>query len=186
MTSTADTWALVPSLTTTEAVCLLALDHLEAGARRAAAVDHVAVGEVAAVTGLTTSTAGAALRTLANRGRVMRPVLRRRRPELDPTPTTPDRTHLHLEALQAVADRYACDHPPCIAKRDQAAAAMAGYLAECGVDLDDPVQLHAALAGLAGAARIALAAPIGGGVMLAQHVAALSGRTPVLVGEGDR
>lgn len=46
--------------------------------------------------------------------------------------------HLHLADLQAVADRYACDHPPCIAKRDQATAAIAEYFAGCGVDLDDP------------------------------------------------
>ena len=116
----------------------------------------------------------------------MRPILRRRRPEADPTTTVdaPDRAHLHLEQTQAVADRYACDHAPCIAKRDQAAASMAGYFAQCGVDLDDPVQLHAALAALTAGARIALAAPFGSGVVLAQHVAALSRRTPGLV-EGE-
>lgn len=82
----------------------------------------------------------------------MRPILRRRRPELDPAPAAPpDRTHLHLDQIQAVADRYACDHAPCISKRDQAAAEMAGWLAECGVDLDDPMQLHAALVALTAA-----------------------------------
>lgn len=55
----ADVWGLVPTL---------ALDRLEAGARRAAAPDHVAVDEVAATTGLSTSTAGAALRSLAKAG----------------------------------------------------------------------------------------------------------------------
>lgn len=117
----------------------------------------------------------------------MRPILRRRRPEVDPTTAeAPDRTHLHLDQIQAVADRYACDHAPCIARRDQAAAEMAGWLAECGVDLDDPMQLHAALVALTAAARIALGAPIGGGVGLAQHVAALAGRTPGLTEEAGR
>ena len=103
----------------------------------------------------------------------------RRRPEPAARPA-PDRTHLHLEQIQAVADRYACDHAPCIARRDQAAAHMADFLAECGVDLEDPVQLHAALAGLTAAARITLAMPIGAGPVVAQHVAALAARTPAL------
>lgn len=47
---TGDLWGAVPGLSTTEALCLLAMGHLEAGARRAAAPDHVAVDEVAAVT----------------------------------------------------------------------------------------------------------------------------------------
>ena len=63
-----DPWAIVPTLTPTVALCLLALHHLEAGARRAASPDHVAVDEVAATVGLTTATAGAALRTLAKKG----------------------------------------------------------------------------------------------------------------------
>lgn len=103
----------------------------------------------------------------------------RRRPEPAARPA-PDRTHLHLDQILAVADRYACDHAPCIARRDQAAARMADVLAEAGVDLDDPVQLHAALAGLAAAARIGVAMPFGAGVVLAQHVVALAGRTPAL------
>lgn len=103
----------------------------------------------------------------------------RRRPE-PAAPPVPDRTHLRLEQIQAVADRYACDHAPCIARRDQAAAHMADFLAEAGVDLDDPVQLHAALAGLAAAARIGVAMPFGAGVVLAQHVVALARRTPAL------
>lgn len=65
---TGDLWGAVPGLSTTEALCLLAMGHLEAGARRAAAPDHVAVDEVAAVTGLTAATAGAALRHLAKAG----------------------------------------------------------------------------------------------------------------------
>lgn len=108
----------------------------------------------------------------------MRPLRR-----LDAAPPAPDRTHLHLEQLQAVADRYACDHGPCIATRDQAAARMADFLAECGVDLEDPVQLHAALAGLPVLALngpSTLAMPIGAGPMVAQHVAALAARTPAL------
>lgn len=60
----ADVWEQVPTLSTTEALCLLAMARLEAGARRAAAPDYVEVQEVAAVTGLSTSTAGAALRSL--------------------------------------------------------------------------------------------------------------------------
>lgn len=64
----ADVWDVVPSLSTTEAVCLLAMAHLEAGARRAAAPDYVEVQEVAAVTGISTSTAGASLRQLAKAG----------------------------------------------------------------------------------------------------------------------
>lgn len=112
----------------------------------------------------------------------MRPLLRRRRLGAA-VPPAPDRTHLHLEQAQAVADRYACDHGPCIAKRDQAAAHMADYFVTAGVDLDDPVQLHAALAGLAAAARIGLAMPFGAGVVLSQHVAALAGRTPALTEE---
>jgi len=113
----------------------------------------------------------------------MRPILRRRRPET--TPPAPDRTHLHLEQIQAVADRYACDHGPCIAKRDQAAAHMADFLTRAGVDLDDPVQLPAALAGLTAGARIALAGPLASGVLLSQHVAALAGRTPLVEGVGE-
>lgn len=115
----------------------------------------------------------------------MRPILRRRRLETNPTPDpTPDRTHLHLEPLQALADRYACDHPPCIAKRDQAAAEMAGYLADAGVDLDDPAQLHAVLAALAAGARLALAGPFSAGPVLSQHVAALAARTPLVEEQG--
>ena len=92
----------------------------------------------------------------------------------------PDRSKLHLEPIQAVADRYACDHPPCIAKRDQAAAAMASYLADAGVGLDDPAQLHAVLAALAAGARLALAGPFSAGPVLSQHVAALAARTPLV------
>jgi len=96
----------------------------------------------------------------------MRPLLRRRRLGAA-VPPAPDRTHLHLEQAQAVADRYACDHGPCIAKRDQAAAHMASYFVDAGVDLEDPVQLHAALAGLTAGARLSLAMPLGSGVVLA-------------------
>lgn len=39
---TGDPWDAVPVLSTTEGLCLLAMGHLEAGARRAAAPDHVA------------------------------------------------------------------------------------------------------------------------------------------------
>lgn len=107
---------------------------------------------------------------------------RRHEPAARPAP---DRTHLHLEQIQAVADRYACDHAPCIARRDQAAAAVATYLAECGVDLDDPVQLHAVLAALTVGARQALGAPFTAGPSLAAHVVALAGRTPALPEEPE-
>ena len=55
-------WEQVPTLSTTEALCLLAMDHLAADGRTS--FDYVEVDEVAGVTGLSTSTAGAALRAL--------------------------------------------------------------------------------------------------------------------------
>ena len=61
-------WDAVATLTSTEALCLLAMHHLEAGARRAASPEHVEVQEVAALTGTSTATAGAALRSLAKAG----------------------------------------------------------------------------------------------------------------------
>jgi len=64
----ADVWGLVPTLTTTEALCLLALDHIEDTPSDGPVFDCVAVDEVAATTGLSISTAGAALRTLAKAG----------------------------------------------------------------------------------------------------------------------
>ncbi len=58
-------WEQVPTLSTTEALCLLAMAHLDGvGATGRASVDHIEVQEVAAVTGVSTSTAGAALRSL--------------------------------------------------------------------------------------------------------------------------
>lgn len=60
----ADLWTVVPSLTTTEALCLLAMAHLETGGKTRTSVDYVEVQEVADVTGVSTSTAGAALRSL--------------------------------------------------------------------------------------------------------------------------
>lgn len=48
----ADLWTVVPSLTTTEAVCLLAMAHLEAHPNdEPLALPHVEVQEVAATTG---------------------------------------------------------------------------------------------------------------------------------------
>lgn len=110
----------------------------------------------------------------------MRPIFRSRTAIPVPVPPRPDRTHLHLDQIQAVAARHDCDHAACIAKRDQATAWMAGFLTDAGVDLDDPVQLHAALAGLTASARIVLALPFGSGAVLAQHVAALASRTPLV------
>lgn len=64
----AGVWDLVPGRSATEALCLLAMHHLEAGARRAANPEHVEVQEVAALTGMAAATAGAALRQLAKAG----------------------------------------------------------------------------------------------------------------------
>lgn len=66
----ADVWGLVPTLTTTEALCLLALHHIEAHPddEDPLALPHVEVQAVAATTGLSTSTAGASLRSLAKAG----------------------------------------------------------------------------------------------------------------------
>lgn len=61
----ADLWDVVRSLTTTEAVCLLALDHIEEDGENPLGLQYVEVQEVAAVTGLSASTVGAALRQLA-------------------------------------------------------------------------------------------------------------------------
>lgn len=58
-------WEQVPGLTTTEALCLLAMAHLEGvGGTARASVDYIEVQEVAATTGISTSTTGAALRSL--------------------------------------------------------------------------------------------------------------------------
>lgn len=59
----ADVWGLVPTLTTTEALCLLALDHIGP-----ANDDYATVDGVAATAGLSTGTAGDALRKLAAHG----------------------------------------------------------------------------------------------------------------------
>lgn len=59
-------WERVPTLGTTEALCLLAMAHIEGATGYD--MDCVEVQEVAAVTGLSTSTAGAALRQLAKAG----------------------------------------------------------------------------------------------------------------------
>lgn len=64
----AGVWDLVPGRSATEALCLLAMHHLEAGGRSRVSVDHVEVQEVAALTGMATATAGAALRQLAKAG----------------------------------------------------------------------------------------------------------------------
>lgn len=45
----AGVWAMVPGRSATEALCLLAMHHLEAGARRAANPEHVEVQEVVAL-----------------------------------------------------------------------------------------------------------------------------------------
>lgn len=66
----ADPWKVIPTLTTTEAVCLLALDHIEGASGGGPVFDHVEVAEVAATTGLSQSTAGAALRQLAKAGHI--------------------------------------------------------------------------------------------------------------------
>ena len=58
-------WERVPTLSTTEALCLLAMAHIEAAAPLGEVPEHIEVQKVAATTGLSTSTAGAALRQLA-------------------------------------------------------------------------------------------------------------------------
>lgn len=58
----ADVWKVVPTLSTTEGLCLLAMAHIE---DEGGSPDYVEVSEVAAVTGVSASTAGAALRSLA-------------------------------------------------------------------------------------------------------------------------
>ena len=59
-------WEQVPTLSTTEALCLLAMERCE----EVADVTQycIEVQKVAAITGLSTSTAGAALRQLAKAG----------------------------------------------------------------------------------------------------------------------
>lgn len=63
----AGVWDLVPGRSATEALCLLAMHHLEANPDDSdpLALPHVEVQEVAALTGMATATAGAALRQLA-------------------------------------------------------------------------------------------------------------------------
>lgn len=67
----ADLWDTVPGLTPTVALCLLAVEHAEATGQTHEAVGGrpplVEVQTVAAVTGLSTPTAGAALRQLAKK-----------------------------------------------------------------------------------------------------------------------
>lgn len=56
-------WGLVPLLSSTEALCLLAMAHIDEEAP--APPEYVEVDQVAAATGLSVGTAGAALRQLA-------------------------------------------------------------------------------------------------------------------------
>lgn len=69
---TADLWDTIPGLTPTTALCLLAVEHAEETGLTYQAVGGrpplVEVQTVAAVTGLSTPTAGAALRSLAKAG----------------------------------------------------------------------------------------------------------------------
>lgn len=64
-----DPWTVVPTLTPAAAICLLAVDHLEhvgTGLQeRSDQKPFFEVGSVAATSGLSTATAGAALRALA-------------------------------------------------------------------------------------------------------------------------
>lgn len=64
-----DVWGLVPALTTTEALCLLALDHIEE-MNASTILAYIPVDMVAATTGLSTGTAGDALRKLARHGHI--------------------------------------------------------------------------------------------------------------------
>lgn len=72
---TADLWDTIPGLTPTTALCLLAVEHAEETGLTYQAVGGrpplVEVSTVAAVTGLSTATAGAALRQLAKKGHLV-------------------------------------------------------------------------------------------------------------------
>lgn len=61
-------WERVPTLSTTEALCLLAMEHIEVDGENPESLQCVEVQEVAATTGLSVGTAGAALRQLAKAG----------------------------------------------------------------------------------------------------------------------
>lgn len=89
----------------------------------------------------------------------------------------PDWEKLHVDCL----DRW--QPPPSTppwaqARNDQARAAFVDLLTVQGVDLDDPVALHASLAALSLAAHMALEMPFVAGPQLAGHTFALAGRIP--------
>lgn len=64
----ADVWEQVPTLSTTEALCLLALDHIGPMVLKTGEPGWVTVDQVAATTGISIGTAGDALRKLAAHG----------------------------------------------------------------------------------------------------------------------
>lgn len=108
----------------------------------------------------------------------MRPIRRRHDP---PAPPAPDWDKLGLDLFA----RYVpCEHLAVgqTAHNDQAEAAFTTALTDMGVDLDDPVVLHAVLAGLSMGARWALTAPLWAGPQLGYHLNVLARRIP----EGDR
>ena len=113
--------------------------------------------------------------------RVMRPILRRRRPEPDPTPA-PDWAALHLDQFARFTICQEHTSPGVTARNDQAEAEFAGWLTDMGVDLDDPVALHAVLAGLTVGARWAFRMPLWAGPQLGYHVNVLARRVPTEVG----
>lgn len=113
----------------------------------------------------------------------MRPIMRRRRlnpgREID---TAPDWSALHLEQFAQFTVCQEHTSPGIVARNDQAEAEFAGWLAEMGVDLDDPVALHAVLAALTVGARWACRMPLWAGPQLGYHVNVLARRVP----EGER
>ncbi len=64
----ADVWDVVPSLSTTEALCLLAVDRCGPKILKSGKPGWVTVDEVAATAGVSIGTAGDALRKLAAHG----------------------------------------------------------------------------------------------------------------------
>lgn len=94
------------------------------------------------------------------------------------TAPAPDWEALHLERFDRFTVRD--QTPGMLARNDQAEAEFAGHLAALGVDLGDPVALHAVLAGLSTGAVWACRLPLSAGPQLGYHVRALGRRVEVL------
>lgn len=109
----------------------------------------------------------------------MRPLRRRHDP---PAPPSPAWDKLRLDEFARFTVCEAHSTPATVARNDQAEAEFAGWLTEMGVDLDDPVALHAVLAGLSVGVRWALRLPLWAGPQLGYHLNVLARRVP----EGER